>query len=58
MFVAMNGAPERIWMPPAWLWNGLAPDVLSSWVIVFALFTVGAVLFLREGARDASGEDE
>jgi len=58
MFVAMNGAPERIWTPPAWLWNGRAPDVLSSWVIALALFTVGAVLFLREGARDASGEDE
>ncbi len=58
MFVAMNGAPERIWTPPAWLWNGRAPDVLSSWLIALPLFVVGSALFLRDGAKDASGEEE
>ncbi len=58
MFAAMNGAPARIWSPPVWIWNGQAPDVPSSWLIALPLFTVGAVLFLREGARDAGGEEE
>ncbi len=58
MFAAMNGAPERIWSPASWLWNGQSPDVQSSWLIALALFVVGAVLFLRDGAKDASGEEE
>jgi len=58
MFAAMNGAPERIWAPAAWLWNGQSPDVQSSWLIALALFAVGAVLFLRDGAKDASGDEE
>jgi len=55
---AMNGAPERIWAPASWLWNGQSPDVQSSWLIALVLFVVGAVLFLRNGAKDASGEEE
>lgn len=57
-FAAMNGAPERIWAPAAWLWNGQSPDVQSSWLIALVLFTVGAALFLRDGSKDASGEEE
>jgi len=58
VFTAMNGAPERIWSPAAWIWNGQASSAGSSWLIACGLFAVGFALFLRNGARDASGEEE
>ncbi len=58
VYRAMNGLPERIWSPPAWIWNGQSPDAQSSWLIAVALFTGGAALFLRDGAKDASGDEE
>lgn len=58
VFAAMNGTPQKIWSPPPWVWNGQAPDRLSSWAIALALFGGGAVLFLRDGAKDANGDEE
>lgn len=58
VFRAMNGLPERVWSPPPWIWNGQSPDAQSSWLIAVALFTGGASLFLRDGAKDVSGEEE
>lgn len=57
-FTAFNGAPEDPWSPPAAIWNGQAQDSIASWTIALALFAVGGTLFLRDGARDASGEEE
>ena len=57
-FAAMNGAPERMWSPASWLWNGQSPDVPSGWFIALALFAVGAALFLRDGAKNARGDEE
>lgn len=58
MFAAMNGASERIWNPADWLWNGQSQDAPVSWIVALALITVGSALFLRDGAKDASGEEE
>lgn len=58
MFTAINGPPERIWRPAAWLWNGQSHGDSLSWAIALALFVIGMALFLCDGARDASGEEE
>lgn len=58
VFSAMNGAPERIWSPPPCVWNGQAPATPSNWDIALAFFIGGVVLFLRDGARDAIGDEE
>ena len=58
VFTAMNGAPEKIWTPAGWIWNGQVGSAFLSWALALATFAVGWALFLRDGARDASGEEE
>ncbi|MGI8964007.1 MAG: hypothetical protein ACR2GI_05835 [Thermomicrobiales bacterium] len=58
VFNAMNGPPEKIWSPALWIWNGQAPTANESWAIAMTIFVAGGALFLRDGARDASGEEE
>ena len=58
MFAAMNGAPEQLWDPADWLWNGQSQADPWSWGLALALFAIGSALFLRDGAKDASGEEE
>jgi hypothetical protein len=57
-FQALLGKPELIWTPAAWSWNGQSSGATSSWVIAFALFAIGFGWFLRDGSRDAAGEEE
>jgi len=58
VFRSMSVAIERIWSPPAWFWNGQSPSANESWAIAMTIFVAGGALFLRDGAKDASGEEE
>lgn len=58
VFTAFNGAPDEVWTPPATIWNGQAQDSMTGWLIAVTFFAVGGALFLRDGAKDASGDEE
>jgi hypothetical protein len=58
VFQVLTVGPERIWMPAAWIWNGQSSSAALSWVLALALFAIGFGWFLRDGSRDAAGEEE
>jgi hypothetical protein len=56
-FTAMTAPPERVWSPAWWIWSGQEPNTGMSWGIAGALAIAGVGAYLRDGPRDAVGEE-
>jgi hypothetical protein len=58
VYRAMAVEPNVAWAQPDWVWNGQDQASGTGWLIALAMFAIGTGLYLRDGARDASGEEE